>query len=253
MMIPYYSTCRMQRSQSQFTMRPIGWVNSCWSEKFGIPKQPGLVPAAVAEIEFFPPFAREEMFRGLEGFSHIWVVFLFHDTITEGWKPMVRPPRLGGQKRIGVFASRSPHRPNHLGMSVVRLERVVVHNGQVHLDISGVDLLDGTPVVDIKPYVGYSDSLPDARCGFTAEPAPTAAVQFSEEAQRFCRDYQQRTGRRLRQLIEETLAGDPRPASQRGGRREYGTLFWGVNVRWRATEDGFEVVGCDEATGQWTR
>jgi tRNA (adenine37-N6)-methyltransferase len=238
----------MQHSHSQCTITPIGWVSSCWSEKFGIPKQPGLVPAAVADIEFHPPFAREELFRGLAGFSHIWVVFLFHDTLAEGWKPTVRPPRLGGQKRVGVFASRSPHRPNHLGMSVVRLERVVARDGLVHLEISGVDLLDGTPVIDIKPYVAYADSLPDARCGFTAEPASTVAVHFTEAADSFCRDYQQRTGRRLRQLIAETLAGDPRPASQRSGVREYGTLFWEVNVRWRATEDGFVVTGCDEAS-----
>lgn len=99
---------------------PIGLVRSCWPEKFGIPKQPGLVAAATATVVLYPPYDREEMFRGLAEFSHIWLIFCFHSTLAEGWKPTVRPPRLGGQKRVGVFASRSPHRPNHLGMSVVR-------------------------------------------------------------------------------------------------------------------------------------
>lgn len=238
----------MNPSQPAISLTTIGRVHSCWPEKFGIPKQPGLVMAATAVIEFFPPYDREEMFRGLEDFSHIWVVFLFHDTVREGWKPTVRPPRLGGQKRVGVFASRSPHRPNHLGMSVVRLVQVAVTNGSVRLELAGVDLLDGTPVVDIKPYVPYADSLPDASCGFTAEAIPAVAVAFSPLAERFLHDYQQQTGRNLRQLVYQTLVSDPRPASQRRKGREYGALFWNVNVRWRAVDQGFEVFACEEVT-----
>jgi len=238
----------MNPSQSDISLQPIGYVRSCWPEKFGIPKQPGLVTAATATIEFYRPYDREEMFRGLEEFSHIWVIFLFHDTVSEGWKPTVRPPRLGGQKRVGVFASRSPHRPNHLGMSVVSLTRLVAMNGSVQLEIAGVDLLDGTPVVDIKPYIPYAESIPHASCGFTVEAIPEVAVVFTESTVRFLAAYQQRTGRNLRQLVQQTLASDPRPASQRSVGREYGALFWNVNVRWRVADEGFEVFDCQEVT-----
>ena len=240
----------MNQSQPDIVLTPIGRIFSCWPEKFGIPKQPGLVMEATATVEFFPPYDREEMFRGLDDFSHIWVVFLFHDTVSEGWKPTVRPPRLGGQKRVGVFASRSPHRPNHLGMSVVRLLGVVVANGSVKLELAGVDLLDGTPVVDIKPYIPYAESLPDASCGFTMEAIPEVAVSFTTAAERFLAEYQQRTGRNLRELVYQTLISDPRPASQRSIGREYGALFWNVNVRWRVVDQGFEVFDSEEVTAK---
>ena len=227
------------------TLQPIGLVRSCWPEKFGIPRQPGQVEAATATLELFPPFNREEMFRGLESFSHVWLVFLFHGTVAEGWKPTVRPPRLGGQRRVGVFASRSPHRPNHLGLSVVRLSRMVVEGGAVRLELAGVDLLDGTPVLDIKPYVPYADSLPGASDGFTAEEAPLVAVRFTSQSEQFCQRYQQQTGRDLHQLVVESLARDPRPASQRRAAREHGARFWDVHVRWRQIEEGFEVFSCE--------
>ncbi len=238
-------------SPSPDTLIPIGMVRSCWTEKFGIPKQPGLVTAATAVIELLPPYDREEMFRGLEEFSHIWVIFLFHSTLAEGWKPTVRPPRLGGQKRVGVFASRSPHRPNHLGMSAVRLEEVVSAEGSVRLLVSGVDLLDSTPVLDIKPYVPYADRIVEAGDGFTVMEIPEASVLFSPTAERFCRGYRQRTGRDLELLVRQTLRQDPRPASQRSVGREYGTLFWNVNVRWRVMPAGFEVLGCEEIRERW--
>lgn len=232
--------------QSSYNLEPIGSVHSCYPEKFGIPKQPGLVSAATAWIELLPPYEREEMFRGIEEFSHIWIVFLFHETINEGWRPTVRPPRLGGQRRVGVFASRSPHRPNHTGMSVVKLEEVLFSEGRVRLEISGVDLLDGTPVLDIKPYIPYSDSVSDAGCGFTREVIPEVEVIFSETTEAFCNTYQQESGQNLHQLIVETLRYDPRPASQRTVGREYGVLLYNVNVRWRVLESGFEVLSCEE-------
>lgn len=231
-----------------YTLEPVGKIHSCYPEKFGIPKQPGLVTAARGSIELFPPYDREEMFRGLEEFSHIWIVFVFHDTIAEGWMPTVRPPRLGGRKRVGVFASRSPHRPNHLGMSVVRLEEVVVTEGAVRLEISGLDLLEGTPVVDIKPYIPYSDSISEASGGFTREIIQVISAVFSPEAERFCHEYLGRTGRDLRQLVLQTLRYDPRPASQRTVGRKYGMLLWNVNVRWRVGEEGFAVLSCEEVT-----
>lgn len=226
----------------------IGHIQSCWPEKFGIPKQSGLVAAATATLYFYPPYDREEMFRGLDAFSHIWLIFLFHQALGEGWKPTVRPPRLGGRKRVGVFASRSPHRPNHLGMSVCRLTRLVASKGMVHLELAGVDLLDGTPVLDIKPYLPYADSIVDASGGFTAENVHEMAVAFLPGAEQFCNEYLQRTGRNLRELVWETLKYDPRPASQRNVGREFGTLFWNVNVRWRVADSGFVVVSCQEVT-----
>lgn len=238
----------MNPSQTPISLAPIGRIHSCWPEKFGIPKQPGLVMAATATLEFFPPYDREEMFRGLDAFSHIWVVFLFNNTLHEGWKPTVRPPRLGGRKRVGVFASRSPHRPNHLGMSVVSLTRILVTDGSVKLELAGVDLLDGTPVLDIKPYIPYADSLPEASCGFTAEAIPEVTVRFSSSAEYFCNEYRLQTNRNLRRLVQETLSSDPRPASQRTIGREFGALFWNVNVRWRVVDQGFEVFDCRVVT-----
>lgn len=230
------------------TVEPIGIIHSCYTEKFGIPKQPGLVASATARLELLSPCNREEMVKGLEGFSHLWVTFLFHQTRKKGWKTTVRPPRLGGQRRVGVFASRSPHRPNHLGMSAVRLDNIVTGNSGVVLEISGIDLLDGTPVLDIKPYIPYSDRIEDARCGYTQEVIPEVLVSLSSEAEWFCREYSRKTGRKLQALIVETLRHDPRPASQRTIGREYGMLFWDVNVRWRVTGEGFEVLSCCRLT-----
>lgn len=238
----------MSSDCSSIVLTPIGLVRSCWPEKFGIPKQPGLVEAATGTIELYPPYDREEMFRGLEEFSHIWVLFLFHETIAEGWKPTVRPPRLGGQKRVGVFASRSPHRPNHLGMSVVRLQAVQVEKGSVRLEIAGVDLLDKTPVVDIKPYVPYADGVAQATSGFTGQPIAEVNVSFTDEASTFCAAYRQQTGRDLATLVQQSLASDPRPASQRTLGRQYGALFWDVNIRWIVVEEGFQVVTCEPFT-----
>jgi tRNA-Thr(GGU) m(6)t(6)A37 methyltransferase TsaA len=238
----------MDNVPASYTFQPIGRIYSCYTEKFGIPKQPGLVTAATAELLLYPPYNREEMFRGLDEFSHIWILFLFHQTIDEGWKPTVRPPRLGGQKRVGVFASRSPHRPNHIGMSVVKLEQLLIKQGVVRLFVSGVDLLDNTPVIDIKPYVPYSDSLEDAGCGYTREVIPEVKALFLQEAQKFCDDYAKRTGRDLKELVIQTLRYDPRPASQRTLGREYGMLFWDVNVRWRVAAEGFEVLSCEVVT-----
>ncbi len=227
---------------------PIGMIRSCFTEKFGIPRQPGMVKSATARLELFPAFAREEMVRGLEQFSHIWVHFLFHGTVTEGWKPTVRPPWLGGRKRMGVFASRSPHRPNHLGLSVVRLEAVVKRENRSVLELSGVDFLDKTPVFDIKPYIPYSDCVQSASCGYAHGQKPEMGVVFSASAGIFCADYQKKTGRDLRRLVEEMVCHDPRPASQKGSKRGFGMLLWNVNIRWRAEGDSFYIESCEEVT-----
>lgn len=228
-----------------YNVHPIGVIHSCYLEKFGTPRQPGLVKSAEARLELLEPFNRQEMVKGLEEFSHIWIHFLFHDTIKQGWKATVRPPRLGGQQRVGVFASRSPHRPNFIGMSVVRLENVVWSKKKLFLKISGIDLLDQTPVLDIKPYVSYSDCIPEAKCSYTDISTPKLQVHFEKAVLSFCNDYKKRTGRDLKKLIEETLQEDPRPASQRNIRREFGVLLWDVNVRWSAEGVNFRVMGCE--------
>ena len=231
-------------------LTPIGRIRSCYPEKFGTPKQPGLVSAATASLELYAPYDREEMVRGLEDFSHIWLLFLFHQTFGEGWKPTVRPPRLGGRKRVGVFASRSPHRPNHIGLSAVRLDKIVIEAGSARLELSGVDLVDRTPILDLKPYIPYSDAIAEAACGYAREHFADVAVEFTMEAERFCQEYNTRTGRDLSRLITETLRYDPRPASQRTQGREFGMLLWDVNIRWRVEGEGFEVMHCEVMGGE---
>lgn len=239
---------KIEVSKENLQIEPIGIIHSCFTEKFGIPRQPGMVQSATARLELLPPYNREEMVRGLEQFSHIWVQFCFHDTVAEGWKPTVRPPWLGGQKRVGVFASRSPHRPNHLGLSAVRLESVVWEKKKLFLELSGIDFLDQTPVVDIKPYIPYSDCIQSASVGYAHGEQPAVRVDFSEDAEIFCTYYRAKTGRNIRQLVEEMIRHDPRPASQKGSRSSFGMLLWQVNIRWRVKGDSFFIESCEEVT-----
>jgi len=205
-----------------------------------------MVPAAVAELEFYPPYNREEVTRGLEQFSHIWIHFLFHESVADGWKNTVRPPWLGGSKRVGVLATRSPHRPNHLGLSVVRLQSVVSGKGKTSLLLSGVDLLDGTPVIDVKPYVPYSDSIATAECGYARGEVPEVDVQLTDQVELFCENYFIKTGRNLRALVEQMIRQDPRPAKQKGNKDSFGILLWDVNIRWSVIPDGFLVESCEQ-------
>jgi len=230
---------------TKVTMEVIGVVTSCFPEKFGIPRQAGVAPSAPATIELISGFNRKEMVRGLETFSHIWVQFLFHESLLEGWKATVRPPRMGGAERVGVFATRSPHRPNHIGLSAVRLLGVRLSGDSVHLDIGGVDLLDGTPVLDIKPYIPYSDCLEEATRGWLPSPQQEIGVEYSEQAESFCRSYQMSNKRPLARLIREVLVSDPRPSSQKDRRFEFGFLLWDVNVRWKVSGDTFLVIRCE--------
>lgn len=237
-------------SQKEFSTTVIGVIHSCFPEKFGIPRQPGMVRAATARLELFPPFNREEMVRGLEQFSHVWIHFLFHQTVAEGWKPTVRPPWLGGQKRVGVFASRSPHRPNHLGLSAVRLEAVIHAGGKTYLELSGIDILDQTPVVDIKPYIPYSDCIVSASGGYAHGDQSDLPVVFSAEPSAFCNRYLKETGRNIKALIEEMILHDPRPASQKGNKSRFGMLLWDVNIRWSVEEDFFRVEDCRKVSDE---
>ena len=213
---------------------PIGIVHSCFGEKFGIPRQPGLIEAAHATLEILPPYDRDEAFAGLETFSHIWVVFLFHAIPQGKWRPSVRPPRLGGNRRVGLFATRSGFRPNPIGISVVRLAGIGRRQGKLQLALQGVDLLDQTPVLDIKPYLPYADAIPDALGGFAAEPPrPSLAVAFTHQSQRACVELE-KTYPGLAALIVQVLQADPRPAYMAGHsqRTAFGLRLYDVNVGW---------------------
>ena len=222
----------------------IGYVNSCFTEKFGTPRQSGLVPSAEARLRLIEPFNRREMVRGLEDFSHIWIHFLFHQAADDGWKTTVRPPRLGGNERIGVWATRSPHRPNFMGLSVVKLKGIDFADG-VDLVITGVDILDGTPVVDIKPYLLSSDSVEKATEGWAVKEFASLEVVFLPLAAKFCVEYEAETGVPLYQLINEILREDPRPASQREKKDTYGMRLYDVNVRWHVSGPACRVLGCE--------
>ncbi len=234
----------------------IGWVRSPFKEKFGIPRQAGLVPEISATVEIAEAFAQAEAFRGLEEFSHLWLVFAFHASAEEGWKPTVRPPRLGGNERRGVFATRSPYRPNPIGLSAVALEGIERAGARLELRVRGADLLDGTPVLDIKPYLPYADSIPLAKSGFAAEaPGPGLRVRFSAAAAQQCREREQRDLPGLEGLIRGILQQDPRPAYRRGPRREdggedesYGMRLHDLDVKWRVEGGVVSVVGLWPAT-----
>jgi len=214
----------------QHTVTPVGIVRSCFKEKFAIPRQPQLAPAARGVLELLPPFDQGDAVEGLEQVSHVWLLFLFHQALEDKPRLKVRPPRLGGNKSMGVFATRATHRPNGIGQSVVRLEGV--EPGRLLL--SGIDLLDGTPVIDIKPYVPYADSIAGAS-NLMASAAPQAiAVQWSDEALPQAKAHALRLGEPLVELIEQCLAQDPRPAYQvPAPARVYGVKFWDVQVRWQ--------------------
>lgn len=232
-----------------FSFTPVGYIQSCFREKFGIPRQPGLAPAARATLELVPPYARAEMVRGLEGYSHVWLLFVFHGVPAGRWQPMVRPPRLGGNRRLGVFATRSTFRPNPLGLSVVALDGIGSHAGRVLLHLSGVDLLDGTPVLDIKPYLPYADSLPEARSALAPDAPSWRPVHFSAAAAAFCA--RQPEGAALRELIEQVLRQGPQPAYQHAATaRRYGMRLYDCDVRWELRDDGAWVMDIVPATDQ---
>ena len=222
-------------------LRVVARVRSGFPAKFGIPRQSGLVPSARAEIVFEPEFRVPEAVRGLDGFSHIWLLWGFSQSQSSdgGWSPTVRPPRLGGNERMGVFATRSPFRPNPIGLSCVRLERVEQSPdlGPV-LHISGADILDGSPVYDIKPYVPYADAIPGATGGFAANVPPRLRVEIPE-------NLASRLPEGIRDTIREILAADPRPAYQDDPERVYGMTYAGVNVRFRVSDGAIHVISVE--------
>jgi len=222
-------------------LEPVAVMRSPFEEKFGIPRQSGLSEHAIGDVVFLPPFDDPAMLDQLDGFSHVWLTFHFSANAAAGWRPRVRPPRLGGNREVGVWASRSPFRPNALGLSVVRL-RDVVTSPRPLLRVAGVDLLDGTPILDIKPYLPYSDAIPDAVPGYAADaPQPILPVRFASQPARWL---DERGDDALRSLVIDVLALDPRPAYRDTvePNRRYGMRLAGHEIGWRVDADGVEVV-----------
>lgn len=217
-------------------MKIIGHIHTDFPSKFGIPRQSGLVPELKGWITFKPEYRNPEAFRGLEEFSHIWLLWKFSESQKEHWSATVKPPRLGGKKRMGVFATRSPYRPNDIGLSSVRLEKITYtsETGPV-LHVAGADLMDGTPIYDIKPYITYADSHPDATEGFAGTvKEKVLQVDFPEQ---LLEQYPESK----REAIIGVLKQDPRPAYDTDETRVYGVEFAGYDVRFTVAGELLEV------------
>ena len=229
-------------TNSNFNFNAIGRVSSPYKEKFAIPRQPGLVSAAKGTITLINDANNVDLIKGIEQFSHLWLIFVFHATHEQGWKPLVRPPRLGGNKKMGVLATRSTFRPNPIGMSVVKLDGIhqVKEGGKLTktiIDISALDLLDGTPILDIKPYIPYCDAVNHAEAGF-AQTAPNNhyIVDFTKRAQQALLKYKNQYSN-LTLLIEQVLAQDPRPAYKQNKPDDkiYGMKLYQFDIQWKMT------------------
>lgn len=218
-------------------MKVIARIESDFPEKFGIPRQSGIVPALRSTIRFEKEFRNADALRGLEGFSHLWIIWIFSENMRDTWKPTVRPPRLGGNTRLGVFATRSSFRPNPIAMSCVKIEEIRLEgNNGPEIVVSGADLMDGTPIVDIKPYLPYADSVPDAAGGFAATvDGNRLDVEIPAEVA---------TGFPPEKIdaLSEVLAQDPRPHYQDDPERIYGFPFAGHEVKFRVVGKKLEVV-----------
>lgn len=222
-------------------MKVIGHIETDFKEKFGIPRQSGLVKESRGRILFEKEYSIPEAFRGLEDFSHIWVLWQFSEAVRDSWSPTVRPPLLGGNKRMGVFATRSPFRPNSVGLSALKLEGVEFSKSEgVILHVSGTDLLDGTPIYDIKPYLAYADSIPDAAGGFTENLSERRLiVDFPEELLKVIAEEK-------RSALKAILEADPRPSYQNDPERVYGMSFADYDVRFRVDGKALEVISITE-------
>ena len=223
------------------TVDIIARIHTDLPEKFGVPRQSGLVPQLRGTIVLEPAYRNPDALRGLEGFSHLWLIFQCHRAVREGWSPTVRPPRLGGNRRMGVFATRSPFRPNNLGLSCVKLEGVRLDEklGPV-IDVSGADLVDGTPILDIKPYLPYADCHPEATGGFT-DPLDGQTLQVNcDPALLSNLTEDQKAG------LMGVLACDPRPRYQEDPDRVYGLAFAGKNVKFTVRDGVLTVVAVED-------
>ena len=218
-------------------MRPVARIRSDFPEKFGIPRQSGVVKSLEAKILFEPEFRVMDAVRGLEDFSHIWLIWEFSEAVRDTWSPTVRPPRLGGNVRMGVFATRSPFRPNPIGLSCVKLLKVEQDEtlGPV-LTVAGADLMDGTPIYDIKPYIPYADCHPDAKGGFTTN------VEMIPLAVEFPAELLEKVPQEKREALIGVLEQDPRPRYQKDPERVYGLSFAGMEIKFTVSDRTLSVV-----------
>ena len=226
-------------SADDFHLTPVATIRSCYTERFGVPRQAGLVKSATASIVLTNNEYNKLSIRGLEDFSHLWVLFMFHRQHYQNNKPLVNPPRLGGKTSVGVFATRSPNRPNPIGISAVELSGIEHTANEILIHIKSGDFLDGTPVIDIKPYVPFVDNIPSASSNWASEAEPTLPVEWQDDAAR-TRDSLVATDQQFTELIpviEETLAQDPRPAYERNkdgmAGQSWGMKISKYNVRWK--------------------
>ena len=223
-------------------IKVIARIRSDFKTKFGIPRQSGLVEELTATVVFEPEFRNPDALRGLEGFSHLWLIWQCSENVRDDWAPMVRPPRLGGNQRLGVFATRSPFRPNSIGLSCVKILglRADPENGTV-IDVGGADLMDGTPIYDVKPYAPYADSHPEALGGFASTRPDVIPVEDPQ-------GLLAKLPADKRAAARGVLAHDPRPRYQDDPAREYGMDFAGFNLRFRVTDGVLTVLAADEET-----
>jgi tRNA-Thr(GGU) m(6)t(6)A37 methyltransferase TsaA len=228
-----------------YTIEPIGIIHTPYKEKFAVPRQPRLAPSASARIQLTGASNTPEAIRGIEQFSHLWLLFMFDQNLDAGWNPTVRPPRLGGNERIGVFSSRSPFRPNGIGMSAVELKGVKQEEGQVWIELGSADLVDGTPIIDIKPYIPYSDAIFDANGGFAQTEPKLLDVEFSNLADQQLRFHANKE--QVRAVIKEVLGQDPRPAykKNRADEKEYAVNLFDLNVKFTVNKQLVTVTAIE--------
>jgi len=227
--------------QDNITLKIIARIKTDFPSKFGIPRQSGLIPELKGRIVFEPEYRNDSALRGLEGYSHLWILWKFSEAVTESWSPTVRPPKLGGNKRMGVFATRSPFRPNPIGLSSVKIEGILTGtaDGTV-IEVSGADLMDGTPIYDIKPYIAFTDSHPEAIGGFSSDVyGKTLTVVFSEELSDIMTD-------EVKTALEEILALDPRPGYQNDRERVYTFEYAGFKVKFKVENEILTVISVEK-------
>ena len=219
-------------------LSPIAYIHTEFSEKFGVPRQSGLAGSLCGTVVFEPEYRSPEALRGLDGFSHLWLIWGFSANRHGEWQPTVRPPRLGGNERMGVFATRSPYRPNPLGLSCVEIERIDMDTATIY--VRGADLMDGTPIYDIKPYIRYADSRPDAVCGYVDRLEERhLEVLFAGSVASVIKDPD------VREALVQTLSLDPRPSYHNDPSREYGLSFAGFNVRFKVDGERLIVISVE--------
>ena len=231
---------------------PIGVIRTSFTEKFGVPRQSMMIREARGVLKINPESSYRDALNHLDQFSHVWILFVFHTHLEKGWRPTIRPPRLEAPRRVGVFASRTPHRPNPIGISAVKLDRIDLDAvGGIELHLSGVDFLDGTPVLDIKPYLPFADSIPEANSGWAGSEIPKYRVEFSNESLQAMEAISLERHPRFKELVEQILEWDPRPTSQRRAMpidsaemqgMEFGTRILDKDIQWQIKNSSIYVL-----------